>query len=107
MKRPDFLFVPMEYSPKYGEPNEEDIEAMSERVRLLGARAFIVNSFPPGGAWVFEQDGTLLVSTRGEETLLWGGGNPKILPSSIISGGVPWSSTMLMSSGSSISASAW
>lgn len=69
-KRPDYLFVPMEYSPDYGEPNEEDVKAMTERVRLLGVRAFIVNSYPPGGAWIFEVDGTLVTSSRGEEMLV-------------------------------------
>ena len=70
-KRPDYLFVPMEYSPDYGEPNEEDVKAMTERVRLLGVRAFIVNSYPPGGAWIFEGDGTLLAASNGEEMLFW------------------------------------
>lgn len=72
-KGPDLLFVPMEYSPDYGEPNEEDIGAMSERVRLLGVKTFIANSFPPGGAWVFEGDGTLIAESRGDELLLWEG----------------------------------
>ncbi len=70
-KRPDYLFVPMEYSPDYGEPNEEDVKAMTERVRLLGVRAFIVNSYPPGGAWIFEGDETLLAASNGEEMLFW------------------------------------
>ena len=70
-KRPDYLFVPMEYSPDYGQPNEEDVGAMAERVRLLGVRTFIVNSYPPGGAWVFDENGTLLASTDGEKTLVW------------------------------------
>ncbi len=64
-KRPDYLFVPMEYSPDYGQPNEEDFEAMAERVRLLGVRTFIVNSYPPGGAWVFDENGGLLRSSKG------------------------------------------
>ncbi|WP_297497667.1 carbon-nitrogen hydrolase family protein [Thermococcus sp.] len=72
-KRPAYLFVPMEYSPDYGEPNEEDVEAMAERVRLLGTRTFIVNSHPPGGAWVFDADGTLLALSVGEEILIWDG----------------------------------
>ncbi|NJF26025.1 carbon-nitrogen hydrolase family protein [Thermococcus sp. Bubb.Bath] len=72
-KKPDILLVPMEYSPEYGELNEEDIEAMSERVRALGVRTFIVNSFPPGGAWVFENDGILVAESRGDEILLWDG----------------------------------
>ena len=71
MKKPAYLFVPMEYSPDYGELNEGDVEAMAERVRLLNAKAFIVNSYPPGGAWVFDENGTLLASSRGEETLIW------------------------------------
>ncbi len=70
-KRLDYLFVPMEYSPDYGQPNEEDVGAMVERVKLLGAKAFIVNSYPPGGAWVFDENGTLLASVGGEETLIW------------------------------------
>jgi len=72
-KRPDYLFVPMEYSPDYGEPNEEDVRAMTERVKLLSVKAFIVNSYPPGGAWVFDENGSLLTSAEGEETLLWEG----------------------------------
>ncbi len=60
----------MEYSPDYGEPNEEDVEAMAERVRLLGVKAFIVNSSPPGGAWIFERDGTLVASSGKEEMLV-------------------------------------
>lgn len=69
-KRPDFLFVPMEYSPDYGEPNEEDVAAMAKRVRLLGARAFIANSHPPGGAWAFDPAGGLIASSRGDELLV-------------------------------------
>ena len=70
-KRPAYLFVPMEYSPEYGKLNEEDLRAMAGRVRLLGVRAFIVNSYPPGGAWVFDENGTLLASAEGEKTLVW------------------------------------
>ncbi|MEO2151915.1 MAG: carbon-nitrogen hydrolase family protein [Thermococcus sp.] len=71
-KRPDYLFVPMEYSPDYGELNEEDVEAMAERVKLLGVRIFIVNSYPPGGAWVFDENGKLIARSRGEEHLIVG-----------------------------------
>ncbi len=70
-KRPAYLFVPMEYSPSYGPPNEEDVEAMAGRVKLLNAKAFIVNSYPPGGAWVFDEKGNLLASSGGEKTLVW------------------------------------
>jgi len=70
-KGPDYLFVPMEYSPDYGELNEEDVEAMAERVKLLGVKAFIVNSYPPGGAWVLDKNGELLASSRREEMLLY------------------------------------
>lgn len=69
-KKPDFIFVPMEYSPDYGEPNEEDVKAMSERAELLGVRTFIVNSSPPGGAWVFSSDGKLVASSDGDGTLV-------------------------------------
>ena len=69
-KKPDFIFVPMEYSPDYNELNEEDVEAMAERVRLLGAKTFVVNSHPPGGAWVFDSDGKLLASSGGDEILV-------------------------------------
>jgi len=69
-KRPDFIFVLMEYSPDYGEPNDEDVEAMAERVRLLGAKTFVVNSHSPGGAWFFDSDGKLLASSRGDEMLV-------------------------------------
>ena len=72
-KRPDYLFMPMEYSPDYGKLNEEDVRAMAERVKLLGVRAFIVNSYPPGGAWVFDADGTLLAPSKGKKTLVWDG----------------------------------
>ncbi|WP_457741951.1 carbon-nitrogen hydrolase family protein [Thermococcus sp.] len=70
-KRPDFLFVPMEYSPDYGELRGEDVEVMAERVKLLGARTFVVNSYPPGGAWVFDSDGRLLASSREDEILVF------------------------------------
>ncbi|NJD99716.1 carbon-nitrogen hydrolase family protein [Thermococcus sp. LS1] len=70
-KRPDYIFVPMEYSPEGGEIAVEDIEAMSERVRLLGVRTFIVNAHSPGGAWVFEGNGELLAQSRGEEILIY------------------------------------
>jgi len=72
-KRPAYLFVPMEYSPSYGPPNEEDVEAMAERVKLLSVRAFIANSYPPGGAWVFDENESLLASAEGEEALIWEG----------------------------------
>ncbi|WP_456394224.1 carbon-nitrogen hydrolase family protein [Thermococcus sp.] len=70
-KKPDFIFVPMEYSPDYGEPNEEDVKAMSERAELLGVKTFVVNSSPPGGAWVFDEDGELLTYVTGDELLVW------------------------------------
>jgi len=69
-KRPEYLFVPMEYSPDYGEPNEEDVEAMAERVKLLGVRTFIVNSFPPGGAWAFDENGTVVSSGKGDAIVI-------------------------------------
>ena len=69
-KRPDFIFVPMEYSPEYGELNEDDIAAMMERVKLFSAKTFVVNSHPPGGAWVFDSDGKLLASSRRDEILV-------------------------------------
>ncbi|NJE77096.1 carbon-nitrogen hydrolase family protein [Thermococcus sp. ES12] len=69
-KRPDYLFVPMEYSPESGKITSEDVEAMSERVKLLGVRTFVVNSFPPGGAWVFDGNGKLLASSEGEKILV-------------------------------------
>ena len=69
-KKPDFIFVPMEYSPDYGELKEEDVEAMAERVRLLGVKTFVVNSYPPGGAWVFSSDGKLVESSWGDESLV-------------------------------------
>ncbi|ASI99641.1 carbon-nitrogen hydrolase family protein [Thermococcus celer] len=70
-KRPDYVFVPMEYSPDHGEPNGEDVEVMAGRVGLLSAGTFVVNSYPPGGAWVFDGDGRLLAETSGEELLVW------------------------------------
>jgi predicted amidohydrolase len=69
-KKPDYLFVPMEYSPEYGEITPEDVGAMSERVKLLGVRTFVVNSFPPGGAWVFDGNGKLLASSEVEKILV-------------------------------------
>ncbi|ACJ16633.1 carbon-nitrogen hydrolase [Thermococcus onnurineus NA1] len=47
------------------------VEAMSRRVRLLGIKTFIVNSFSPGGAWVFERDGKLTASVPGSELLVY------------------------------------
>ncbi len=68
--KPDYLFVPMEYTPDYGPLNGEDVRAMSGRVRLLGTTVLVVNSFPPGGAWVFERNGSLKVSSEGSSLLL-------------------------------------
>lgn len=66
LKKPDYIFVPMEYSPDYGKLNEEDVEAMGKRVKLLSTKTFIVNSYPPGGAWVFDEEGKLLTSSKGD-----------------------------------------
>ena len=49
-KKPDYLFVPRVYSPEYRKPNEEDVRAMAERVKLLGTKTFVVTSHPLGGA---------------------------------------------------------
>ncbi|MDN5320128.1 MAG: hypothetical protein PWP49_548, partial [Thermococcaceae archaeon] len=46
-------------------------KAMSERVKLFRAKTFIVNSFPPGGAWVFDEAGNLLVEAIGNELLVF------------------------------------
>lgn len=70
-KKPDFLFVPMEYSPESGKISEEDLKAMSERVKLLSVKAFIVNSYPPGGAWVFDEGGNLLRKSSGDKLLIF------------------------------------
>ena len=69
-RRPDYLFVPMEYSPDYGELREEDVEAMAERVKVLGVTTLIVNSHPPGGAWVFDGEGTAVSSGKGKDTVI-------------------------------------
>ncbi len=69
-RKPDYLLVPMEYSPPYGPLNEEDVRAMSERVRLFGSITLVVNSFPPGGAWVFGRSGELLLSSSGNHPLI-------------------------------------
>jgi len=70
-KKPDFLFVPMEYSPEGGKISEEDLKTMSERVKLLDVKAFIVNSYPPGGAWVFDEGGNLLSQSSGDRLLIF------------------------------------
>ncbi|EHR79432.1 carbon-nitrogen hydrolase [Thermococcus litoralis DSM 5473] len=70
-KKPDFLFVPMEYSPESGKISEEDLKAMSERVKLLSVKTFIVNSYPPGGAWVFDESGNLLRKSSGDKLLIF------------------------------------
>jgi len=49
-KKPDLLFVPMDYSPEYGSLSDEDIEAMAQRVMAFQVRTFVVNGSPPGGA---------------------------------------------------------
>lgn len=69
-KKPDYLFVPMEYSPETGKIIEEDIKVMSERVKLLEVKAFVVNSSPPGGAWVFDKNGELLAQSVGDNILI-------------------------------------
>ncbi|RLF73176.1 carbon-nitrogen hydrolase family protein [Thermococci archaeon] len=68
-KKPDYLFVPMEYSPETGNIIEEDIKVMSERARLLEVKTFVVNSSPPGGAWVFDESGDLLTQTARDNVL--------------------------------------
>ena len=68
-KKPDYLFVPMEYSPETGKIIEEDIKVMSERARLLEVKTFVVNSSPPGGAWVFDESGDLLTQTARDNVL--------------------------------------
>ncbi len=67
---PDYLFVPMEYTPDYGSLNDGDLKAMSERVRLMGSTALVVNSFPPGGAWAFDREGNLIASSEGSSLLV-------------------------------------
>ena len=67
-KRPDYLFVPMDYSLEYGEPNEKDVKAMAGRIRLLGVKTFIVNSSPPGNARFSRGD--TVVSSGKEEMLV-------------------------------------
>jgi len=68
--KPDYLFVPMEYTPDHGPLNDEDIRAMSLRIKLMGTTALIVNSFPPGGAWVFDKGGNLMASSNGSNLLV-------------------------------------
>ena len=68
-KKPDYLFVPMEYSPETGKIIEEDIKMMSERAKLLEVKTFIVNTHPPGGAWVFDESGDLLTQTARDNVL--------------------------------------
>ncbi|MDN5321373.1 MAG: hypothetical protein PWP49_1793, partial [Thermococcaceae archaeon] len=46
-------------------------KAMSERVKLFRAKTFIVNSFPPGGAWVFDEAGNILAGVVGDEFLIF------------------------------------
>ena len=70
-KKPYYLFVPMEYLPETGKIIEEDIKVMSERVKLLEVKAFVVNSFPPGGAWVFDKNGELLAQSVGDDILIF------------------------------------
>ena len=70
-KKPDYLFVPMEYSPETGKIIEEDIKVMSERVKLLEVKAFVVNSSPLGGAWVFDKNGELLAQSVGDYILIF------------------------------------
>ena len=70
-KKPYYLFVPMEYSPETGKIIEEDIKVMSERVKLLEVKAFVVNSSPLGGAWVFDKNGELLAQSVGDYILIF------------------------------------
>ncbi|GAB6101531.1 hypothetical protein JCM16138_07540 [Thermococcus atlanticus] len=45
---------------------------MGKRAKLFSTKTFIVNSSPPGGAWVFDEDGELLTYVTGDELLVWG-----------------------------------
>ncbi|NJE26887.1 carbon-nitrogen hydrolase family protein [Thermococcus sp. MV5] len=74
-KRPDYIFVPMDRSP-WGNFNlEEEIKCMSGRVKLLGVKTFIVNSYSHwdsfGGAWVFDENGNLLAQSAGGNILIF------------------------------------
>jgi len=68
--RPDYLLVPMEYSPPYGPLNEKDIEAMSQKARTFKSTMLVTNAFPPGGAWIFDRSGKLLSSSQDDTPLL-------------------------------------
>ncbi|AIF69863.1 carbon-nitrogen hydrolase [Palaeococcus pacificus DY20341] len=74
-KKPDYIFVPMDRSP-WGDFNlEEEIKCMGGRVKLLGVKTFIVNSYAHwdsfGGAWVFDENGELLAQSNGEKILVY------------------------------------
>ncbi len=69
--RPDYVLVPMEYTPEYGQLNEGDVRAMAERSRLFGAITFVANTFPPGGAWVFGRGGEVLAASEGDGLLIY------------------------------------
>ncbi|MBO8174366.1 MAG: carbon-nitrogen hydrolase family protein [Thermococcus sp.] len=71
-KKSDYLFVPMDYSPENLDL-EKEIKCMSERVKILRVKTFIVNTYKHwnsfGGAWVFDKDGKLLVQSFKDEIL--------------------------------------
>lgn len=73
LKRPDYTFIPMDRSPWGGFNLEEEIKCMSGRVKLLGVKTFIVNSYAHwdsfGGAWVFDKNGELLAQSVGDNIL--------------------------------------
>jgi predicted amidohydrolase len=74
-KKPDFLFVPMDRSPSGDFDLEEEIKCMSGRVKLLGVKTFIVNTYKHGdsfgGAWVFDEKGELLAQSFRDELLIF------------------------------------
>jgi len=71
--KPDYLFVPMDYSPEQLDLKEE-IRIMSSRIAELGVKTFIVNTYKHhgsfGGAWVFDERGKLIAFSKEDQLLI-------------------------------------
>ena len=64
--RPDYLFIPMDYSPEKLNLREE-IQVMGKRIGKLKVKTFITNTYKHhgsfGGSWVYDKNGKLIAMT--------------------------------------------
>ncbi len=71
--KPTLLFIPMDYAPEKVKLREE-VEVMSERIKMIETRTFIANTYNHhgsfGGAWAFTGKGKLISFSPGKTVLV-------------------------------------